>query len=239
MPGPGREDQRARIADLPRGLQVRRRPGAVHLRVRGRRRADRPPGGRRHHDRRRGAGRITRQDSRVAEGERAGDQDRDAAGRPRSVAGDRGGPRGAGEGAQGRFGPRAEAWKPPLFRPERIVYDQFRRFAGWIGLMRLEIHDFEPFTVSLDGSQTPEPSNRLNRSSRRFNRRFARRFARRSVRPPFRPHRRISDPERTRPMGEHEERGSRRPGAPCSGRSADWSAARRSHGARDIRGKAE
>jgi hypothetical protein len=39
--------------------------------------------------------------------------------------------------------------------------------------MRLEIKEFEPSTVSLDGSQTLEPSNRLNRSSRRFNRRFA------------------------------------------------------------------
>jgi len=49
--------------------------------------------------------------------------------------------------------------------------------------MRLEIKEFEPSTVILDGSQTLEPSNRLNRSSRRFNRRFARRFASRTTPP--------------------------------------------------------
>jgi hypothetical protein len=38
--------------------------------------------------------------------------------------------------------------------------------------MRLEIQEFEPSTVVLDGSQTVEPSNRLNRRSRRFSRRF-------------------------------------------------------------------
>jgi hypothetical protein len=38
--------------------------------------------------------------------------------------------------------------------------------------MRIEIREFEPSRWDSDGSQTLQPSNRLNRRGRRFNRRF-------------------------------------------------------------------
>jgi hypothetical protein len=117
-------------ARVPRGLQVHRRPGALHVHLRDQGRAHHPPGRPRHHHRACREGRHPGQGARLAPRERTCRQARHAASRPRALGRAGARARRPVQGGPGRHRARPPEGFAALLRAERY------RFVGALDSMK-------------------------------------------------------------------------------------------------------